>query len=63
MARKEAISQYLDGPPDNHDGVMQGPLCFLHKLLSTTTEDEGTRLGLGATSEEIVPVPRIKSHR
>lgn len=52
--------QYLDGPPDNHDGVVQGPLCLLHKLLCTTTEDDSACLGLRAASEEIVPTPRIK---
>lgn len=52
--------QYLDGPPHNHDGVMQGPLCLLHKLFSTTTEDDGTCLGLSAASEEIVPMSRMQ---
>lgn len=61
-ADRKPPGQYLDGPPDNHDGIVQGPLCLLHKLLSTTTEEDGASLSLGAASEEIVPTPRVKSY-
>lgn len=61
-AGRKPPTQYLDGPSDNHDGIVQGPLCLLHELLSTTTEDDGTSLSLGAASEEIVPIPGIKSY-
>lgn len=61
-AGRKSPTQYLDGPSDNHDGIMQGPLCLLHKLLSATTEDDGASLSLGAASEEIVPTSRVKSY-
>lgn len=61
-AGRKPPAQYLDGPPNNHDGVVQGPLCLLHKLLSATAEDDGASLSFGAASEEIVPTSRVKSY-
>lgn len=60
--RQVATGRYLDGPPHNHDGVVQGPLCLLHKLLGATAEDDGASLSFGAAGEEIVPTPGVKSH-
>lgn len=61
-AGRKPPAQYLDGPSDNHDGIMQGSLCLLHELLGATTEDDGTSLCLGAASEEIVPISRARSY-
>jgi hypothetical protein len=44
----------LHGTADNHDGVVDGSLTLLNELLSTTAKDDGARLGLGASSEEVV---------
>lgn len=52
---EELGQPYLNGPPDNHDGIMQGPLRLLHELLGTSTQEYGASLGLGAASEEVVP--------
>lgn len=46
----------LDGPADNHDGVVEGPLDLVDELVSTTTEDEGAALGLGAAPEDVEPL-------
>lgn len=46
----------LDGTAHNHNGIVQRALCFLNKLSSTATHDNGARLGLGAALEKVVPL-------
>lgn len=46
----------LDGPADNHDGVVKRPLDLINKLVCSTTKDEGAALGLGATPENVEPL-------
>merc|ERR1719362_1544100 len=41
----------LHGPPDNHDRVMETPLCLLHELLCSSSQDDGARSRLGAAVE------------
>merc|ERR1719312_50004 len=43
----------LHCPPDNHDGIMQGPLGLLHELLGTSPQDYCTRLGFWAALEKV----------
>lgn len=49
----------LDGPADDHDGVVQGALRLLRELLGSTSEDDGARLGLRAALEKVIPARRI----
>lgn len=37
----------LNSSPDDHDGVVEGPLRLLEELLSATSEDQGAGLGCG----------------
>jgi len=46
----------LDGPADDHDGVVEGPLDLVDELIGTTTEDKGAALGLGAAPEDVEPL-------
>lgn len=48
----------LDGPANNHNGVVQGALRLLCELLGSTSEDDGARLGLRAALEKVIPARR-----
>merc|ERR1719273_2434841 len=41
----------LHSTPDDHDGVVEGPLGLLHELLGTATKDNCAGLRLGAAAE------------
>mmetsp|Transcript_125401 Transcript_125401/g.217406 ORF Transcript_125401/g.217406 Transcript_125401/m.217406 type:complete len:232 (-) Transcript_125401:633-1328(-) len=43
--------------PDDHDGVMQGPLRLLHELVCTTPKHNGHGLALNTLSEQVEPLP------
>lgn len=43
----------LHQPANNHDGIMQRTLGLFHKLLSTATDDNGARLRLWTTFENV----------
>lgn len=45
----------LYGPSHDHNGIMEGSFGFLYELLCPASEDQGARLCLWTTSEEIKP--------
>lgn len=52
-------SVIFGGTSDNHDGVVERALSFLHKLFGTTTNDDRARFCLGTPGEEVEPETRI----
>ena len=43
-------------PAHNHYGVVQRPLGLGHELLGAAAEDDGARLALGNSTEEVKPL-------
>ena len=43
-------------PSDNHDSIVEGSLSLVDELFCSTSQYEGTSFGLGAPSEQVVPV-------
>ena len=48
----------LDGPPHDHDGVVERALSLLNKLLRSSTQDQRARLGLRAAGEQVEPAAK-----
>lgn len=46
----------LDGPLDDHDGVVQTPLDLGDELLGPSPQQQRARLGLGAPLEQVEPL-------
>lgn len=46
----------LNGPLDNHDGVVQTPLYLGDELLGASSEDERACFGCGTSLEEVEPL-------
>ena len=44
----------LDGPPYNHDGIVERSLRLFNKLLCSSSQDQCASLSLRATSEDVV---------